>query len=201
MPQPCTCACCARLGARCVPTLQLAAMSPSLCCQLHLPCLVQAQTGGLGAMKVVKSAAHYTEAARDEITLLSQIAERDPGKRSRKEWVGVGVRHAAERLGGTARCKAAKGHGLTTAAGWHGCPPHFVQGSACAALHPCAVVPVHVSVPDLHTSCCAAEDAHYCCRMVDWFEHAGPHGRHVCMVFEVLGDNLLTLIRCTLLLI
>ena len=31
--------------------------------------------------------------------------------------------------------------------------------------------------------------------MIDWFEHAGPHGRHVCMVFEVLGDNLLTLIR------
>ncbi|PSC68985.1 SRSF kinase 1 [Micractinium conductrix] len=75
------------------------------------------QTGSLGAMKVVKSAAHYTEAARDEITLLSQIAERDP------------------------------------------------------------------------------EDRHYCCRMVDWFEHSGPHGRHVCMVFEVLGDNLLTLIR------
>jgi hypothetical protein len=31
--------------------------------------------------------------------------------------------------------------------------------------------------------------------MVDWFEHSGAHGRHVCMVFEVLGDNLLTLIR------
>ncbi|KAL4427663.1 hypothetical protein ABPG75_001752 [Micractinium tetrahymenae] len=75
------------------------------------------QTGRQGAMKVVKSAAHYTEAARDEITLLSQIAEKDP------------------------------------------------------------------------------EDKHYCCRMIDWFEHVGPHGRHVCMVFEVLGDNLLTLIR------
>lgn len=75
------------------------------------------QTGRQGALKVVKAAAHYTEAARDEITLLSQIAEKDP------------------------------------------------------------------------------EDRHYCCRMVDWFEHSGPHGRHVCMVFEVLGDNLLTLIR------
>ncbi|EFN54568.1 hypothetical protein CHLNCDRAFT_58196 [Chlorella variabilis] len=75
------------------------------------------QTGELGAMKVVKAAAHYSEAARDEITLLSQIAQNDP------------------------------------------------------------------------------EDRHYCCRMVDQFEHSGPHGRHVCMVFEVLGDNLLTLIR------
>jgi hypothetical protein len=27
------------------------------------------------------------------------------------------------------------------------------------------------------------------------FEHSGPHGRHVCMVFEVLGDNLLALIK------
>ena len=37
------------------------------------------QTGARGAMKVVKAAAHYSEAARDEITLLSQIAEKDPG--------------------------------------------------------------------------------------------------------------------------
>lgn len=55
-------------------------------CNIILTCLLlqtltnNLQTGGLGAMKVVKSAAHYTEAARDEITLLSQITERDPGK-------------------------------------------------------------------------------------------------------------------------
>lgn len=48
--------------------------SPSLCW------LSFRQTGRQGAMKVVKSAAHYTEAARDEITLLSQIAEKDPGQ-------------------------------------------------------------------------------------------------------------------------
>ncbi|CAD7702095.1 unnamed protein product [Ostreobium quekettii] len=34
-----------------------------------------------------------------------------------------------------------------------------------------------------------------CCRLLDWFEHQGPNGRHVCMVFEVLGDNLLKLIK------
>ena len=38
-------------------------------------------------------------------------------------------------------------------------------------------------------------DAHHCCRMLDSFDHRGPHGVHVCMVFEVLGDNLLSLIR------
>lgn len=113
----------------------------SSCCQLHLPCLVRSQTGGLGAMKVVKSAAHYTEAARDEITLLSQIAERDPGKRSRTGWVGVGVWLAAKWMGGTACCKAARRHGYL---------PRFMQGSACVALHPCAVFPVDVRVLDLH---------------------------------------------------
>ncbi|KAG1652904.1 hypothetical protein FOA52_015926 [Chlamydomonas sp. UWO 241] len=73
--------------------------------------------GTYGAMKVQKSATHYTEAARDEITLLRQIATGDP------------------------------------------------------------------------------DDAMHCCRLTDSFEHSGPHGRHVCMVFEVLGDNLLALIK------
>lgn len=75
------------------------------------------ETGNYGAMKVQKSAQHYTEAARDEITLLTQIKGGDPS------------------------------------------------------------------------------DEKHCCRLLDWFEHSGPHGRHICMVFEVLGDNLLALIK------
>ncbi|OUM68709.1 hypothetical protein PIROE2DRAFT_3556 [Piromyces sp. E2] len=31
--------------------------------------------------------------------------------------------------------------------------------------------------------------------LLDWFEHKGPNGTHICMTFEVLGPNLLTLIR------
>jgi len=37
--------------------------------------------------------------------------------------------------------------------------------------------------------------AHCVVRLLDNFEHRGPHGVHVCMVFEVLGDNLLALIK------
>ena len=73
------------------------------------------------ALKVQKSAPHYAEAARDEITLLTQIREGDPG------------------------------------------------------------------------------DAKHCVRLLDAFDHparAGAGGgTHVCMVFCVLGDNLLSLIR------
>jgi len=76
-----------------------------------------AHGGARAALKIQKSAPHYTEAARDEITLLTQVRAGDPG------------------------------------------------------------------------------DAKHCCRLLDAFDHAGPHGTHVCMVFEVLGDNLLSLIK------
>ncbi|MCD7454044.1 hypothetical protein HAX54_023312 [Datura stramonium] len=71
------------------------------------------------ALKVQKSAQHYTEAAMDEITILKQIAECDPDDKK------------------------------------------------------CVV------------------------KLLDHFKHSGPNGQHVCMVFEYLGDNLLTLLKYT----
>merc|ERR1719387_2266607 len=32
-------------------------------------------------------------------------------------------------------------------------------------------------------------------QLVDYFEHYGPHGKHVCMVFETMGPNVLALIK------
>ena len=32
-------------------------------------------------------------------------------------------------------------------------------------------------------------------RLLDHFKHVGPHGTHVCMVFEPMGANLLSLIK------
>lgn len=69
------------------------------------------------ALKVQKSAQHYTEAAMDEITILKQIAEGDP------------------------------------------------------------------------------DDKKSVVKLLDHFKHSGPNGQHVCMVFEYLGDNLLTMIK------
>lgn len=76
-----------------------------------------AEGGRRVALKIQKSARHYTEAAMDEIALLRQVAEGDRG------------------------------------------------------------------------------DTRGVVKLLDWFKHAGPHGQHVCMVFEYLGDNLLTLIK------
>lgn len=42
----------------------------------------------------------------------------------------------------------------------------------------------------------AASGAQHCVRLLDSFEHTGPHGTHICEVFESLGDDLLTLIKC-----
>ncbi|KAI1315900.1 serine/threonine protein kinase, CMGC group [Mortierella claussenii] len=71
------------------------------------------------ALKVVKSATHYTETALDEIKLLERVVQANPQAPGRK----------------------------------------------------------------------------YVVELLDHFMHMGPNGRHVCMVFEVLGENLLSLIR------
>nr|QBW95803.1 sucrose non-fermenting 1-related protein kinase 2.8 [Oxytropis ochrocephala] len=69
------------------------------------------------ALKIQKSAQHYTEAALDEIKILKQIADGD------------------------------------------------------------------------------LEDKKCVVKLLDHFKHSGPNGQHVCMVFEFLGDNLLTVIK------
>ena len=76
-------------------------------------------TGKHVALKVVRSAAHYTETALDEIKLLNKVVDANKDHPGRK---------------------------------------HVVS-------------------------------------LLDSFNHKGPHGMHVCMVFEVLGENLLGLIK------
>ncbi len=76
-------------------------------------------TGKHVALKVVRSAAHYTETALDEIKLLNKVVQANPNHPGRK---------------------------------------HVVS-------------------------------------LLDSFNHKGPNGVHVCMVFEVLGENLLGLIK------
>ena len=41
----------------------------------------------------------------------------------------------------------------------------------------------------------ANRDHTHCLQMYDWFFHHGPNGRHFVMCFEVLGKNLLTLVK------
>ena len=77
------------------------------------------ETGRHVALKVVRSAAHYTETAVDEIKLLQKIVQANPSHPGKK---------------------------------------HVVS-------------------------------------LLDSFNHKGPNGEHVCMVFEVLGENLLGLIK------
>jgi len=76
-------------------------------------------TGRHVALKVVRSAAHYTETAIDEIKLLNKVVQANPNHPGRR----------------------------------------------------------------------------YVVSLLDSFEHKGPNGVHVCMVFEVLGENLLGLIK------
>jgi serine/threonine-protein kinase SRPK3 len=90
------------------------------------------------AMKVQKSATHYTEAACDEIELLTLAAQ----KKNAEEW-------AAKKV-----------------------PAEITDD-------PSKWIPKYTGVVQL----------------LDYFEHHGPHGKHVCMVFETMGPNILALIK------
>jgi len=87
------------------------------------------------AMKVQKSAAHYTEAAYDEIELLAEAAKRG----NHAEWEE------------------------TQRGPLEGLFPHFPFTGVVT--------------------------------LIDYFEHFGVHGKHVCMVFETMGPNVLALIK------
>merc|ERR1719313_2397359 len=89
----------------------------------------------LVAMKVQKSASHYTEAAYDEMELLAEVAKRA----GLPEW-----------------CRTARGPRADL----------FPQQTFTGLVQLC-----------------------------DYFQHDGPNGRHVCMVFETLGPNVLGLIK------
>eukprot|EP00628_Pelagophyceae_sp_CCMP2097_P040331 CAMPEP_0184257430 /NCGR_PEP_ID=MMETSP0977-20130417/9383_1 /TAXON_ID=483370 /ORGANISM="non described non described, Strain CCMP2097" /LENGTH=754 /DNA_ID=CAMNT_0026563039 /DNA_START=15 /DNA_END=2276 /DNA_ORIENTATION=- len=94
------------------------------------------------ALKVQKSASHYTDAALDEIELLQLIRSK-------------------MRDDVSAKTASAKDEGKQRDAS---------TGSA------------DYDNPRL-------------VKLLDHFEHVGPHGRHVCMIFEMLGANLLSVIR------
>merc|ERR1740138_837391 len=87
------------------------------------------------AMKVQKSAPHYTEAAFDEIELLAEASKRG----GMREWEAS------------------------------------VRG------------PLRDLVPTFPFTGVV--------QLIDYFEHFGPNGKHVCMVFEVMGPNVLALIK------
>ena len=107
------------------------------------------------ALKVQKSAEHYTEAAWDEVALLTTVA-----------------RCAEQRL---AKSRTQLDNALGV--GGPGKTREGVRACGNAALRAALAGEV------------------YTVRLVDRFEHNGPNGKHVCMVFEVLGDNLLRLIK------
>jgi len=90
------------------------------------------------ALKVQKSAEHYTEAAMDEVELLDCIS--------------------------TERKK---------------CEAELKNGKVC----------------DVQETLQNVENSKFIATLHDSFFHAGPNGRHMCMVFSMLGCNLLSVIK------
>jgi serine/threonine-protein kinase SRPK3 len=96
------------------------------------------------AMKVQKSAAHYTEAAYDEIEILLKVSN------SYKE--PLWVQSLKQYLAGTPEVEQLEREG-------------------------------------------PSRDFCFAVQLLNSFMHSGPNGKHVCMVFEILGVNLLEVIK------
>ena len=132
------------------------------------------KTGERVALKVQKSAEHYMDAAFDEIEILKVTSQRAAEAEAalKEEWA-LAVAAAEE--------AAAEG-GLTL-------PADDDDSEEAAAVRERVV-----RLADLLTLDPPAFTTHVV-RLVDNFLHTGPHGTHMCMVFETLGDNLLALIK------
>jgi serine/threonine-protein kinase SRPK3 len=130
------------------------------------------------ALKVQKSASHYTEAARDEIDILTKIANVDEidagGKPPNHHRAGVGENGARLRP----KTEGGDGSGMSSG-GKDGERGALTKGGATTTSPPPA--------PHLGSTRVV--------KLVDAFDHKGPNGLHACMAFEVLGDNLLALIK------
>ena len=141
------------------------------------------ETGRTVALKVQKSASHYSEAARDEIEILKRVADAttvDRGDEPAAKAKAQRPHHRPGRGGGAAASAVRFGSGRRSS--------RFASASASAAE------PTRDSEPDLEPPT-PHPGAHAVVTLLDSFDHQGPHGTHVCMTFPVLGDTLLDVIK------
>ncbi|CAI7827275.1 unnamed protein product [Closterium sp. NIES-53] len=168
------------------------------------------------ALKVQKSASHYTESALDEVQLLRQqlpfslrflpswqVADGDP----RNEKCVVRLLDQFRQSGSHSShvCMVFESLGenlllylvspIPIPSPPHPLPLHLFfpfllppPSSAAPSSPPCTSSSWQVADGDPRNDKCVV-------RLLDHFRHSGPHGSHVCMVFESLGENLLSLIR------
>ena len=133
------------------------------------------RTGEQVALKVQKSAEHYMDAAYDEIEILKVTSQRAAEAEAalREEWDAEFA----------AALEDATTNGMKL-------PPADDESEEAEAARDRVGRLAHILMqkepPSLHT---------HVVRLVDNFLHTGPHGTHMCMVFETLGDNLLALIK------
>lgn len=137
------------------------------------------QTRAKVALKVQKSAEHYTEAAYDEIDILNTVSTEAELMQQELE---LDVRRQLYREGRRAERLAA---GASDAEDENGADDDDadLEGVDEADLPP---LPDDQPVPEYNP---------HVVQLIDNFMHQGPHGSHMCMVFQTLGDNVLSLIK------
>ena len=146
-----------------------------------------AKTGEQVAMKVQKSAKHYTDAAYDEIQLLQTVAVRAGEAEAQIHAQYDSQKAEAAKLRAVADEEAREaGFAGADDPAWLRQLPSEEAEERRRELAVCDEIQA-MPPPGRYDPSVV--------RLIDSFEHAGPHGTHMCMVFETLGDNLLALIK------
>ena len=131
--------------------------------------------GNSVALKVQKSAKHYTEAAQDEIEILEHLKSRNT---SGEDKAVVQVAPSTTSANGELFCR---------------CKFPLALRWSCVRLPATFLVLCQCTPRQLLTTTTIA--TMYAHQLLDQFYHRGPHGMHMCMVFEIMGENLLSLIK------
>ena len=141
------------------------------------------ETGRTVALKVQKSASHYSEAARDEIEILKRVAD----------WSAVdrGDEPAAKAKAQRPHHRPGRAADAASTANRFGSVRRSSRGASASAsaAEPETDAKTPSDPPLPHPGARAVVT------LLDSFDHEGPHGTHVCMTFPVLGDNLLDVIK------
>jgi serine/threonine-protein kinase SRPK3 len=146
------------------------------------------ETNATVALKVQKSASHYSEAARDEIEILKRIADTNTIDRGDEPEAKAKTQRPHHRPGKSANAGANRfGEKLRRK------PPRGASSASTENVDDddSTTTNSHPQTPStpLHPGARAVVT------LLDSFDHEGPHGTHVCMIFPVLGDNLLDVIK------
>lgn len=157
----------------------------------------------LVALKIQKSAIQYTEAALDEITLLEQINEKyklyaDELKKTEAAEAAAAAVAAGEEKKDTEQATSEQSAAAASSSSSSSSSSTTSSSSSSSSTSTDDAARASASPSPSPSSLnrkLPPTTSKFIVSLLDHFAIYGPHGKHICLVFEVAGKNLLSLIK------